>query len=172
MEFPLLKEIQFRIDKYIESASDTLLSDDEMMIYDFLQNDLDALFKNLRSRKPELKKTIDTYFAALDPQRKIIYHQRKAYEESITRINDVLDRFMDGEQQSAQEVYPHYFERYITDGIEFNIYIGQSISPYKPFNEMYVNNLKLWQLSLLAKAARVTNALEKRLSLPLQTTQF
>jgi hypothetical protein len=53
MEFPLLKEIQFRIDKYIESASDTLLSDDEMMIYDFLQNDLDALFKNLRSRKPE-----------------------------------------------------------------------------------------------------------------------
>jgi hypothetical protein len=79
---------------------------------------------------------------------------------------------MDGEQQSAQEVYPHYFERYITDGIEFNIYIGQSISPYKPFNEMYVNNLKLWQLSLLAKAARVTNALEKRLSLPLQTTQL
>jgi hypothetical protein len=37
---------------------------------------------------------------------------------------------------------------------------------------MYVNNLKLWQLSLLAKAARVTNALEKRLSLPLQTTQL
>ncbi len=172
MDFPLLREIQFRIDKYIDAASDELLSDDEMMIYDFLQNDLDALFRNLRKTRPELKKTIDRYFAALDPQRKAIYHQRKAYEESITRINDVLDRFMDGEQQSAQEAYPHYFERYITDGIEFNIYIGQSISPYKPFNEMYVHNLKLWQLSLLAKAARVTHALEKRLSLPLQTTQL
>ncbi len=172
MDFPLLREIQFRIDKYIDSAADELLSDDEMMIYDFLQNDLDALFRNLRETRPELKKTIDRYFAALDPQRKVIYHQRKAYEESITRINDVLDRFMDGEQQAAQEVYPHYFERYITDGIEFNIYIGQSISPYKPFNEMYVNNLKLWQLGLLAKAARVTHALEKRLSLPLQTTQL
>ena len=172
MDFPLLREIQFRIDKYIDSASDALLSDDEMMIYDFLQNDLDALFRNLRKTRPELKKIIDRYFAALDPQRKVIYHQRKAYEESITRINDVLDRFMDGEQQAAQEVYPHYFERYITDGIEFNIYIGQSISPYKPFNEMYVHNLKLWQLSLLAKAARVTHALEKRLSLPLQTTQL
>lgn len=172
MDFPLLREIQFRIDKYIDSAADELLSDDEMMIYDFLQNDLDALFRNLRETRPELKKTIDRYFAALDPQRKVIYHQRKAYEESITRINDVLDRFMDGEQQAAQEVYPHYFERYITDGIEFNIYIGQSISPYTPFNEMYVHNLKLWQLSLLAKAARVTHALEKRLSLPLQTTQL
>jgi hypothetical protein len=172
MDFPLLKEIQFRIDKYIESASDTLLSDDEMLIYDFLQNDLNALFKNLRTTRPELKKTVDSYFAALDPQRNVIYNQRKAYEESITRINDVLDRFMDGEQQSAQEVYPHYFERYITDGIEFNIYIGQSISPHRPFNEMYVSNLKLWQLSLLAKAARLTNALEKRLTLPLQTTQL
>ncbi|MGN6402293.1 MAG: hypothetical protein ACTHMD_17670 [Flavisolibacter sp.] len=172
MEFPLLKEIQFRIDKYIASVSEALISDDEMLIYDFLQNDLDALFKNLRSTKPELKKTISNYFAALDPQRKVVYNKRKAYEESITRINDVLDRFMDSEQQAAQEVYPHYFERYVTDGIEFNIYVGQSISPHTPFNEMYVSNLKLWQLSLLAKAARLTHSLEKRLSLPLQTTQL
>jgi len=172
MDFPLLKEIQFRIDRYIASVSDTLISDDEMMIYEFLQNDLDSLFKHLVIMRPELKKVVDQYFNALDPQRKVIYHQRKAYEESITRINDVLDRFMDGEQQSAQEIYPHYFERYITDGIEFNIYVGQSITPYRAFNEMYVHNLKLWQLTLLAKAAQVTNALEKRLSLPLQTTQL
>jgi hypothetical protein len=172
MDFPLLREIQFRIDKYTASVSDTLLSDDEVQIYEFLQNDLEALLNNLRRARPELKKTIDNYFAALDPQRKLIYNQRKNYEESITRINDVLDRFMDGEQQSAQEVYPHYFERYITDGIEFNIYVGQSISPQHPFNEMYVSNLKLWQLSMLAKAARISNALEKRLNLPLQTTQL
>jgi hypothetical protein len=30
----------------------------------------------------------------------------------------------------------------------------------------------LWQLNLLAKAARITNTLEKRLTLPLQTTQL
>lgn len=172
MEFPLLKEYQFRIDKYIASVTEALLPDDEMMIYDFLQNDVDALFKNLVKNKPEIKKTVKKYFEALDPQRNVVYHQRMAYEESITRINDVLDRFMDAEQHAAQEVYPHYFERYITDGIEFNIYVGQSISPQRPFNEMYVSNLKLWQLTLLAKAARVTNALEKRLSLPLQTTQL
>jgi hypothetical protein len=84
----------------------------------------------------------------------------------------VLDRFIDQEQKDAQEVYPHYFERYVTDGIEFNIYVGQSLSPRQPFNEIYVRNLKLWQLTLLAKAARLTNMLEKRLSLPMQTTQL
>jgi len=172
VHFPLLQETQYRIEKYILSASDTLLSDDELIIYDFLQHDLDALLKNLRHSKPELKKWIDDYFRTLDPQRKVIYHNRKDYEESITRINDVLDRFVDTEQHEAQEIYPHYFERYLTDGVEFNIYIGQSLSPRHPFNEMYVRNLKLWQLSLLAKAARITHTLEKRLQLPLQTTQL
>ncbi|MGZ8538424.1 MAG: hypothetical protein ACXWV9_09200, partial [Flavisolibacter sp.] len=172
MEFPLLKETQYRIDKYITSVSDTLLSDDELLLYDFLQNDLDSILRNLRVSNPQLKKMIDAYLNALDPQRKVIYHHRKEYEESITRINDVLDRFIDQEQKAAQEVYPHYFERYVTDGIEFNIYVGQSLVPHKPFNEMYVRNLKLWQITMLAKAARLTSALEKRLSLSLQTTQL
>ena len=172
IDFPLLKETQYRIDKYIAAASDTLLSDDEMQIYDFLQVHLDSVFKNLLRLRPELKKTVGAYYAALDTQRNIVFHNRKEYEESITRINDVLDRFTDGEQKAAQEIYPHYFERYITDGVEFNIYVGQSLSPHKPFSEMYVRNLKLWQLTFLAKAARLTASLEKRLPLPLQTTQL
>jgi hypothetical protein len=172
IDFPLLNETKFRIEKYIASVSDTLLSDDEIMIYDFMQNDLESIFGNLVNAKPELKKWVDGYFTALDPQRKMIYHHRKEYEESLTKINDVLDRFIDNEQVEAQEVYPHYFERYVTDGIEFNIYIGQSLSPHTPFNEIYVRNMKLWQLTLLTKAARITNGLEKRLSLPLQTTQL
>jgi hypothetical protein len=172
IDFPLLKETQFRIEKYIAAASDTLLSDDEMQIYDFLQIHLESVFNNLLHLRPELKKLINGYLTALDPQRKVIYHHRKEYEESITRINDVLDRFTDLEQRTIQEIYPHYFERYITDGVEFNIYVGQSLSPQKPFNEMYVRNLKLWQLTFLAKAARLTASLEKRLPLPLQTTQL
>jgi hypothetical protein len=169
---PLLDETRFRTKKFIESVRDALLSDDELVIYDFLQNDLDSIFKSIRERCPELKKLIGEYFSKLDPERGVIYHNRRDYEESITRINDVLDRFIDNEQVEAQKIYPHYFERYLTDGIEFNIYIGQSLSPHYSFSEMYVRNLKLWQLSLLAKAARITHTLEKRLALPLQTTQL
>jgi hypothetical protein len=50
--------------------------------------------------------------------------------------------------------------------------VGQSLAPRHPFDELYVKNLKLWQLTTLAKAARLTRALEQRLSLPLQTTQL
>jgi hypothetical protein len=172
LNFPLLKDIHFKIDKYIASTTETLLSDDEILIYEFLQVDIDALFKHLRVTKPELRKFIDEYFSKIDPQRNILYHHRMEYEESITKINDALDRFIDQEQKVAQQVFPHYFERYITDGIEFNIYVGQSLAPYHKFDDIYVKNLKLWQITMLAKAARLANAMEKKLPLPLQTTQL
>ncbi len=172
INFSLLKEIRYKIEKFIVAASDNLLSDDELIIYDFLEKDVTSLFNHLHQTKPELRPYIDTYYSSLDPQKNIIYHHRKNYEESITRINDALDRLMDKEQAIAQQIYPHYFERYITDGIEFNIYIGQNLAPHKAFNEMYVNNLKMWQIMVLAKAARVTHTMESKLALPMQTTQL
>jgi hypothetical protein len=172
MNFPLLKEILYKIEKFIASTNDTLLSEEEVLIYEFLEHDLHLLFRHLGTDKPEIAKLIEEYYNALDPDRNIVYRHRKEFEDSITRINDVLDRFIDQEQKVAQTVFPHYFERYITDGIEFNIYIGDALAPYNQFDEIYVKNLKLWQLAILAKAARITHALEKRLSLPLQTTQL
>ena len=172
LNFPLLKEYLFKIDEFINTTSDQLLSDAEMTIYDFLQHDVDSLFKHLVLVQADLKKEVDAYFSLLDPQRAVIYQHRKDYEDSITRINDVLDRFMDGEQSAAQQLFPHYFERYVTDGIEFNVYVGQSLAPDYPFNEIYVKNLKLWQITLLAKAARLTHGLLKKLPLPMQTTQL
>ena len=86
--------------------------------------------------------------------------------------NDEVARFIDKEQEAAQQIFPHYFERFVTDGVDFNIYIGQSISPNKNFDAFYLKNLKMWQLTTLAKAAQLTNRLEKKLSMPLQTTQL
>jgi len=42
-------------------------------------------------------------------------------------LNDALAGLIDHEQAEAQKVFPHYFERYVTDGVDFNIYIGQSL---------------------------------------------
>jgi hypothetical protein len=170
--FPLLQEIQFKIEKYIGSASDTLLSEDELQIHDFLHRQIIDLFDHLKNAVPSLKKDISDYFAALDPQAKMIYAHRKDYEDSIARVNNTVARFIDKEQAEAQKVFPHYFERYVTDGVEFNIYIGQSIAPRRKFDALYLRNMKMWQLSVLARAARITNRLAGELSHPLHTTQL
>jgi hypothetical protein len=170
--FPLLQEIEFKIGKFIDSASGILQSGEELSIQDFLHAQVTAVFNHLLSSDVSVKNEVEQYFASLDPQVGMLYHHRKEYEQSVSKINETLARFIDKEQASAQKVYPHYFERYVTDGLEFNIYMGQSISPRKKFDEIYLRNLKMWQLTVLTKAARVTHALEKELSHPLRTTQL
>jgi hypothetical protein len=172
MSFPLLQEIEYKIDKHIEAASDILLSEEELVIRDFLQGSVAAAFKHLHSTEPSLRNDTEEYFAAIDPQLGMIYNHRKQYEQSISKINNSLSRFVDKEQAAAQKVYPHYFERYVTDGLEFNIFLGQTITPRKKFDEIYMHNMRMWQLTVLAKAARLTNKLEAELSHTLRTTQL
>jgi hypothetical protein len=172
MSFPLLQEVQFKIDKHISAASDVLLSDEETIIHDFLQNQVASIFKHLKGTAPAIQKDVDAYFAALDKNIGMIYHHRKEFEESIAKINEQVSRFVDREQISVQQIFPHYFERYVTDGVEFNIYIGQTLSPRKKFDELYLRNMRMWQLTTLAKASRLTNELCKQLSHPMKTTQL
>lgn len=172
LAFPLLQELEFKIDKFISAASDVMQAEEELSIQDFLQGEVIGVFNHLRTTGPVMTKEVDQYFSQLDPALGILYHHRRDYEESISVINDTLAGFIDREQAAAQKVYPHFFERYVTDGLDFNIFIGQSISPRKKFDEIYLHNMKMWQLTILAKAARITHRLEKELKHPLQTTQM
>jgi hypothetical protein len=58
---------------------------------------------------------------------------------------------LDKRQEEAQRMFPHYFERFKTDGIEHNMYIGASIARDKPYNSLYLNNLRLWELQVMCE---------------------
>ena len=170
--FPLLDETAFKIQKYMHSVSDILFADEEINILHFLKTDLVDLFKHLQSIIPALDSQVNKYFDAINSPVQMVYRHRKEYEESITVINNEVARFIDKEQLAAQKIFPHYFERFVTDGVDFNIYIGQSISPMHTFDFFYLKNLKIWQLTTLVKASRLTKQLQKELPMPLQTTQL
>lgn len=170
--YPLLDEVLFRIGKYSHAVSNILFAEEEQAIYYFIGEEMVQLLSHIKIVIPALSKDVDRYMETVDSPVKMVYHHRKDYEDSITRINNTVAAFIDAEQQSAQHIFPHYFERFVTDGVDFNIYLGQSITPHKVFDEFYLKNLKLWQLSTLAKAAQLTHQLERELPLPLQTTQL
>lgn len=170
--FPLLDEVQFRLERYTHSVANILFAEEELAIHHFLIDELVQLFSHLKLIMPGLAKGIDEYMQSIDSPVKMIYHHRRHYEESITKINNEVAKLIDAEQRSAQEIYPHYFERFVTDGLDFNIYIGQSISPGRPFDSFYLKNLKIWQLTTLVKAAQLAHKLQQELALPLQTTQL
>jgi hypothetical protein len=170
--FPLLDELQFRIQRFIDSVSKILFAEEETAVHDFLTTEITGVMNHLKSIMPQLEKDIDNYHSLMLSPVRMLYHHRRQYEESIMRINAELAMLVDHEQIAAQSIYPHYFERFVTDGLDFNIYIGQSIAPRITFNEFYLKNLKIWQLTTLVKAARLAQALEKELPLPLRTTQL
>ncbi len=169
---PILQEVSYRVEKYLYNVSNILFSGDEIIIDKFLKNEVIELFEHLKVVLPAIAPDIDQYFSRLDPRIRLLVDNRHNFEESITIINQEVARFLDQEQEQAQRIYPHYFERFVTDGVDFNMYIGQSISPDKPFDTFYLKNLKMWQLTILTRAARLVHQLQSRLSKPLQTTQL
>jgi hypothetical protein len=115
---------------------------------------------------------INKYFQSVDEKTGTAYENRRALETSMMIINSTINNRLDQFKDELQKSYPCYFEKIRTDGIEYDIYIGQSIAPEKPFDMLYLSNLRLWQLTSMAAIAQLTNALLPQLSKSLYTTQL
>lgn len=172
LHLPLLEELQFKNNRMLNNMQDTLFAEDEVRINDFLDSEIAPTFRHIYESQPELKPLLNQYFEKIDKVSGHVYHHRREYEESLQQINSAINAYLEKEKEGLQKSYPCYFEKYRTDGVEYNIYIGQSIAPEKKFDTLYLRNLRLWQLSSMANIARITHQLEPHLNIPLQTTQL
>jgi hypothetical protein len=87
-------------------------------------------------------------------------------------INEKINQYLVNNLNELQKVFPRYFEKFRTDGVEYDIYLGQSIAPYKTFTPEIVKHMRLWQLKSMAEIGKITRNLRSQLSKPLQTTQL
>ena len=55
----------------------------------------------------------------MDPQFGVVYRRRKSFEKSLALINQTIGSHLDEAEEEAQKMFPHYFEKYKTDGVEF-----------------------------------------------------
>jgi len=148
------------------------LSDREILkTEDYLQRQIPASFKMLKENHPQLTDIVEEYFKLTAAESKV-FENRERYEKSMQMINLAVTRHLDEFNTELQNVYPNYFEKFRTDGVEFDIYLGQSIAPGKPFTDNVVGNFRLRQLRVLAEIAQTTNNLGPYFSLPLETTQL
>jgi hypothetical protein len=69
----------------------------------------------------------------------------------VANINNSLANYIDLKQIEAQKIFPHYFDRYKTDGVEHNMYIGQSITKQRKFSSVVLQSLRLWQLQVMCE---------------------
>ncbi|MEO0468522.1 MAG: GAF domain-containing protein [Bacteroidota bacterium] len=170
--YPLVDQFDFRIGEYISNLQDSLNSGDEVRVMEFLNNEIDPFFDHLIKLQPGITSLIQNYRDKLNPILGVIYSRRQAYEESVQKINETLTNLVELRQKEAQAIIPHYYEKYQTDGIEFNMYLGQSILENEQFDEMYIENARLWQLMLMCEITRKIEALRPGLRVPMTTAQL
>lgn len=169
---PILDELKFSITRSLRRLRRGILSEDEAALFELIQKHVEPIFQYLGTHVPALQDNLETYRQALDPELGILYKRRKSFEESLTLINQTVSEYLDQEEKRAQNMYPHFFEKFKTDGVEFNIYVGASLVENKPFNLVFLKNLRLWQLMTMCEITRRTAALKSRLPQQLETTQL
>jgi hypothetical protein len=172
ISLPLLQSIKFKCNEFIESIDNFVTTENEIEIIDFFENEVFVFFKYLADHFPSYKNEIADYFKKTDKHKGMFCSQLHDYERSIEKINTLVVEYLDEEVKKQQDIYSFYFEKYRTDGIEYNIYIGQSIVATQPFDPIYLKNLKLWQLTTMAEIAQLNYRMQETLPLPLMTTQL
>jgi len=150
-ELPIYEQVKFRISDFMEDLENSLNASSEQKVFNLLQKEVNPIMSHLRKQSSELKGLVEEYQNKLNPETGIIYNHRKNYDKTVQQINRTMSRFLDRKQIDAQKIYPHYFERYKTDGVDHNIYIGASMVKDRPFNKVYLYNLRLWQLSTMCE---------------------
>ncbi|WP_066627247.1 GAF domain-containing protein [Labilibacter marinus] len=169
---PFVNDLMYKINENSKLVQTGLNSGDEVSIVEFMKNEITPVFNIIKSRVQQIEEPINKYFNQLDPELGILYKKRKAFEDSLTLINNKVSEIIDQEQVNAQEVFPHYFEKYRTDGIEYNGYIGQSLVHDMEYSDLYLRNIRLWQLLVKVKVARKIQSLQPELPIKLNITQL
>ncbi|MCO6487491.1 MAG: GAF domain-containing protein [Phaeodactylibacter sp.] len=169
---PLLNQYLTKAERDIKGLQDEFNSNDESRIVEWLHSEIHPLFHQLRDKYPELAGPVSSYFEYLDPELGIVYRERKAYEDSVMMINNTISNYLEQQEKEAQKVLPHYFEKYKTDGVEYDMYVGQSLLKRDRFSMMHLKNLRLAQLIDMCEVTRIVENMQGELPVPLRTAQL
>ncbi|MFN2261548.1 MAG: GAF domain-containing protein [Psychroflexus sp.] len=148
---PIYEQISYRITDNLSFLMKGITASSEQKILDLMNYDVDPMLKHIEENIPEVKHQVLQYFEDLKSRNEVFFKHRNRFDNAVTQVNQVMANFIDQRQIEAQKIFPHYFERYKTDGVEHNIYIGQSISKRHKFSEIMLQNLRLWQLKTMCE---------------------
>jgi GAF domain-containing protein len=169
---PALDELAYRIDNRTAQIERTLNSSDEVGIMAFLRAEVESLFDRLGTFGASVRERIVVYRSSVDTRLGTVYDRRRLFEESVTSIAESISSYLDLEEQAAQAMFPHYFEKQKTDGVDYQIYVGAGLLEDGHVDPLCLKNLRLWQLMVTCGIAVRASELRDRLPMPLETTHL
>ncbi len=170
--FGLIDEKIFVAKKWQREMHDAETFNQNILVNEFLETNLIPFLLDFKKGNAEASAIMEEYFNAINEENGIAFNRRRLLEKSMSTVISSVNNFLEKMQEDIQVAYPSYFEKFRTDGVEYDIYIGQSIAPGKPFSDIYLKNLRLLQLQSMAAIAKLSAALSGTLPVNVQTTQL
>lgn len=170
---PLMEQMRYTLHKWKQVLTQEILSAaDEASINHFLESAVNDWLDHLVTQQPACGQAVEDYRQQVQRPDSPVSANRRALETSMKMINNSINTYLDAENNQLQREYPCYFEKFRTDGVEYDCYIGQSIAPDKKFDHFYLKSIRLWQLTSMGNIARLTRSLLHGMPVPLHTTQL
>jgi GAF domain-containing protein len=169
---PILDQLAHRVDTHSAAVEVSLRTGDEIGLVAFLRGEIESLFEHLETFGRPVRERIEAYRSALDPQLGTVGARRRAFDQSVTLVNETISAYLDAEEQIAQAIAPHYFEKQRTDGVDYSIYAGPALLEGGAFTTLHLKNLRLWQIMVACGIAREAERLKPRLPEPIEATHL
>ncbi|CEJ70483.1 hypothetical protein BN1195_02810 [Chryseobacterium oranimense G311] len=157
------------LDVFENELNNEIKADTEQRLQRFLREEIHPYLQGKLELKTdrEIKNKIKDYFLQVFSQTDLFYANRKNLDDSITLVNRKLADMLDESQVKAQEIFPHYFERFKSDGVEHNLYIGHNIAPELAYTSKVVHKLRYWQLKTICNMEREFQTFKNNLPIQL-----
>jgi len=169
---PQLERILATARNWLEIILEPLTTQQEIRINEFFALDVQQELENLLHKDPDTREIMLPYFQSIDEENGIAFENRRQLEAAMKQINSAVNNFYENASEELQQIFPCYFEKFRTDGVEYDIYTGQSIAPKSPYQKKHLQAMKRWQLNSMIKVVHLVNELRPDMAFPLLTTQL
>ncbi len=168
----IAEEIVKDLKVFVDTLKIDIKADTEQSIQHYLEENIHPLLTEAGKKNEAVAKNITAYFKQIDKVEGAFFHNRRNYESTLKTINEKVVNILDDRQAEIQQYFPHYYERFKTDGVEHNMYIGTSISPNQNFIYGDLQRLRLWQLLVTAEMEIEQYMLKESLPVKLGVTSL
>ncbi|WP_428330870.1 GAF domain-containing protein [Mucilaginibacter sp.] len=168
----IAEQIAADVKSFVDDLENGVKADTEQHIQHYLETNIYPLLNQSENFDPAIAEKVKAYFRETDKLTGDFYINRRNYETTLSLINERLIAILDNRQTEAQAHYPHYFERFKTDGVEHSLYAGSSINPDQPFEATHLHHLQFWQLLVLCEMGIEQYHLKQTLPYPLGVTSL
>ncbi|RKO70578.1 GAF domain-containing protein [Sphingobacterium puteale] len=168
----LIIDFSKRVDQITLSLDQISFDESMVKIIEFFRKDVQPFIEAARREFSTKHAIIEHYAKHFFTNRETGEFYRNEFETSLWKINQIISKELNHFNSFIQGNYPSYFQKFRTDGIEYDIYIGESITPQQTFSKEFINIFRRQQIISMARIALKAHHAKQDLPIPLETTQL